>query len=210
MDEPFPGSVDAIEEIRASHEPPSRNAVLKEIAALDDNCRAFIAHSPFLVLATAAADGRCDAAPKGGPPGFVRVLDDERLLIPEAPGNRRFDSLANLLENPRVGLLFCIPGLEETLRVNGDAWLTRDPELLARVELGGKTPKLAIGVRVEQAYLHCGKAFRRSGLWRPDEWPDRSDMPSYAQMLRDHVAEPGLTVEAIEAASEESYTQRLW
>jgi len=187
---------------------PSRTARDKEIGRIDDNCRAFIARSPFLVLSTAAGDGRCDASPKGGPPGFVRVLDGRRLAFGELPGNRRLDSFANLLERPFAALLFLIPAVEETLRVNGAVTLSRDPELLETVSLG-KRPALAVVVEVEQAFLHCAKALKRSALWQPDAWPALDGLPAAAQIWRDHAADTR-TLAEIEAQLEESYTQRLW
>ena len=141
---------------------PVARSVQKERSTLDRHCRAFIARSSFLLIATAGADGRCDISPKGDAPGFVLVLDDRRLVIPDRPGNKRLDGMKNLLANPHVGLIFLVPGREETLRVNGRAWITRDPELLERSAVQGRTPSLAIGVEVEQCFLHCAKAFRRS------------------------------------------------
>ena len=187
---------------------PSRTARDKEIARIDDNCRAFIARSPFLVLSTAAADGRCDASPKGGPPGFVRVLYDRRLAFGELPGNRRLDSFANLLERPFAALLFLVPQVEETLRVNGRVSLSQDAGLLQTVSLG-KTPALAVVVEVEQAFLHCAKAFKRSALWQPNAWPSLDGLPPAAQIWRDHAADTR-TLAEIEAHLEESYTERLW
>lgn len=206
----FPGEIATVEELVALHESPvSELARRKEIAFLDEHCRTFIAHSPFFVLATSDARGRCDASPRGGPAGFVRVLDDRRLLAPEAPGNRRFDSLRNLFENPHVGLIFMVPGRGETLRVNGRAVLTRDPELLAQVELNGRMPKLALGVVAEQVFLHCAKALKRSQLWEPDAWPGIAGLPPSAQILRDH-AQTDTSVEEIDAGLEQSYATQLW
>ena len=189
---------------------PSELAARKQLAALDEHCRAFIARSPFLLLGSASAAGRCDVSPRGDVPGFVLVLDEKHLAIPDRPGNRRIDSLRNLLENPQVGLLFVIPGVEETLRVNGRACIVRDPEILARMEVMGKQPHLAIGVEVEESFLHCAKAFKRSHLWETDRWPDRSSLPSMARMLLDQTRPAGKTVEDMERALNESYTKRLY
>jgi hypothetical protein len=181
--------------------------VLKEQDRLDGHCRDFIGRSPFVLVSTASSRGECDVSPKGGPAGFVRVIDDERLLIPDATGNRRVDSLQNVLENPRVGLLFLIPRLGETLRVNGTAALTTDPELLAGLATGGRPAKLAFLVTVEQAYLHCAKALIRSELWDPGTWPEEDELPSAAEILSDHV---GLNdVAASAAALADSYTNRI-
>ena len=144
------------------------------IDRLDRHCRDFISHAPFVLVATSAADGRCDVSPKGGPPGFVAILDEKRLAIPDAPGNRLIDSLRNIVDAGRAGLLFLIPGLEETLRVNGRAFLTRDPGVLELFSGESRQPKLAIGIEVDEVFLHCAKAFKRSGLWNPPAWPDRS------------------------------------
>ena len=139
---------------------------------------AFIAHSPFLLIATADADGRCDVSPKGDAPGFVQVLDERRLAIPDRPGNKRLDGMQNLLTNPHVGLVFLVPGRDESLRVNGRAWITRDPEILRRSLARGKMPSLAIGVEVDQCFFHCGKALLRSRLWAYEGWPAHDALTS--------------------------------
>jgi len=149
-------------ELRALHAAPSDLAKQKSVARLDRHCRDFIALSPFLVLGTAGADGRADVSPRGDPPGFVKVLDDTTLLIPERPGNNLLESLSNLVANPEVGLLFLIPGFDETLRINGRAELVRDPALLAPLAVDGKLPKVGIRVAVREAYLHCARSFRRA------------------------------------------------
>ncbi len=198
------------DELRAVVPAPGEGApaLRKQIDHLDEHCREFIARSPFLVLATAAADGTCDTSPRGGPPGFVRVLDERRLLVPEYPGNRRADSHRNLLENPRASLIFMIPRLRETLRVTGRACITRDAGLLAELAVNGKPPVLGIGVEVEEAFIHCAKAFIRSALWQPETWPD--EVPSASLMLRDHMDIPDLTLDAVEARLDESYKKTLY
>jgi uncharacterized protein len=206
----FRNVIETDAELRALMGEPSKGAIAKEIAALDVHCRAFIARSPFVLVATAGAAGRCDVSPKGDAPGFVLVLDEQRLLIPDRPGNKRFDGMRNLLENPHVGLIFLVPGVEETLRVNGRGWIVRDPELLARCEARGKVPPLGIGVEVEEAFIHCAKAFKRSGLWEPASWPDLSGLASPAQMLFDHVRPPGMTVGELDRQLQEGYRQRLY
>lgn len=207
---PFPSVIESIDELRALVPPPAEMVCRKVIDHLDVHCRELIAHAPFLALATSSAAGECDVSPRGDAPGFVLVLDERRLVIPDRPGNRRLDNIQNILENPHVGLLFIIPGLEETLRVNGRAWITRDEGILARMSVGEKRPLLGIGVEVEQCYIHCAKAFKRSGLWEPSRWPDRSDLPSIAQVLVDHLNTPGLTAEAIDKGLQESYRDRLY
>jgi len=140
----------------------------------------------------------------------VLGLDERRLFIPDRPGNRRLDNMQNILENPHVGLLFIIPGLEETLRVNGRAWITRDEEILGRMSVGAKRPLLGIGVEVDECFIHCAKAFKRSGLWEPSRWPDRSDLPSIAKILADQVRVPGLTADAIDHRLQENYKTTLY
>lgn len=202
-----PYAVTTLEQLRELYREPAERAVLKERDDLDEHCRDFIARSPFVLLSTANARGECDVSPKGGPPGFVGVLDERRLLIPDATGNRRLDSLQNVLENPRVGLLFLIPGLGETLRVNGRVELTRDPGLLEGLATGGRPPKLALVVAVEQAYLHCAKCILRSRLWDFETWPAEAELPSAAAILNDHI---GLgDVAASQAALADSYTNRI-
>jgi len=201
-----------LEDLRAIIEapPPRGRAVLKELPALDPHARAFIQLSPMVLVASAGADGRCDVSPKGDAPGFVQVLDDHRLVIPDRPGNRRLDGMQNILSNPHVGLLFLVPGRDDTLRVNGRARITRDPDLLARCTAQGKTPALAIGVEVEQVYLHCAKAFLRSRLWTPDQWPARTVLPSYACMVFDQVRPADATVNDYEREIADANLTKLY
>jgi PPOX class probable FMN-dependent enzyme len=199
--------ITTLEQLREVYEPPLERSVRKELDHLDGHCRRFISMSPFLLIASADARGACDVSPKGGPPGFVAVLDDHRLLIPDATGNRRLDSMQNMLENPQVGLLFLIPGMGETLRASGRVELTRDPALLDGLQTGGRPAALALVVHVEQVYLHCAKCIIRSGLWRTETWPAPDELPSAAEILSDHI---GLgDVAASAAALAESYEQRI-
>jgi PPOX class probable FMN-dependent enzyme len=202
-----PHAVTTLEQLREIYAEPAERAVLKERDRLDHHCRDFVARCPFVLLASANTRGECDVSPKGGPAGFVRVIDDQRLLIPDATGNRRLDSLQNILENPRVGLLFLIPGLGETLRVNGRAQLTRDPELLEGLATGGRPPKLALVVTVEQAYLHCAKCILRSHLWDAETWQAATELPSAAEILSDHIGIDDFAVSA--AALTDSYTNGI-
>jgi uncharacterized protein len=208
---PFRDRIETEDDLRAlvKAPPPDARPWQKEIPALDDHCRAFISHSPLAVLSTAGPDGRCDASPRGGPPGFVRVLDDHRLAFGDLPGNRRQDSHRNLIATGRAALLFLVPGRAETLRVNGRACLTRDPEVLEAVALDGTPPSLAFGMQVEVAFIHCAKALLRSELWKPESWLGLDGLPSSATMLRDHVAN-GVTLEGVEAALHESYATTMW
>lgn len=160
-------------------------AALKSRSSLDKHAQAFIRRSPFLCLGTQDLDGKADVSPRGDPVGFVRILDEHTLAIPDRPGNNRLDSLANILANPSVGLLFIIPGFDDTLRVNGRACLVNDPEILAGMSVNGRIPKLAIIVQVSEVFLHCAKAFRRSHLWSPDHFQDRSEMPSLSRIILD-------------------------
>jgi uncharacterized protein len=206
----FEHPVTSLDELRALVGEPSELARKKQIDHLDAHCRAYIAHAPFLLIGTADAAGRCDASPKGDAPGFVHVLDDHHLVIPDRPGNKRVDSMRNVLENPHIGLIFLVPRYEETLRVNGRATLTRDPEVLARFEVAGKLPKLAIGVEVEEVFMHCAKAFKRSWLWQPDRWPDISDMAPAACMLFDHAKPADMTVEDMAKRLDIGYRTTLY
>lgn len=188
--------------------PEGAPALRKEIDHLDEHCRDFIARSPLLMLATADAEGRCDVSPRGGPPGFARVLDRRRLLLPDFPGNRRLDSQQNLLANPRASLLFLIPGLGETLRVEGRACITSDPELRAALAVNGRPPALGIGVEVETAFIHCAKALIRSGAWKPETWND--ELPSASRILRDHMAVPDLSEADVADRLADSYKKTLY
>jgi PPOX class probable FMN-dependent enzyme len=177
------------DQLRALFPPTHDIAVAKVLDRLDHHARAFIARSPFLCIGTqgptGTADSPADVSPRGDPPGFVRVLDDRTLAIPDRPGNNRLDTLANIVANPVVGLLFLIPGYDETLRVNGRASVTRDPDLLATLAVHDRRPTVAIVVAVDEVFLHCAKAFRRSRLWDPDARQDRAAMPSLVQMILD-------------------------
>jgi uncharacterized protein len=153
--------------------------------SLDHHAQAFIRRSPFLCLGTQNADGRADVSPRGDPAGFVRILDPRTLAIPDRPGNNRLDSLANIIANPTVGLLFLIPGFDDTLRVNGQACLVTDPALLDTMIVNDRAPKLAIVVKVAEVFMHCAKAFRRSHLWDPQHFQDRREMPSLSKIILD-------------------------
>jgi PPOX class probable FMN-dependent enzyme len=163
---------------------PADVVVSKISDRLNSLTRQFIDRSPFVCVATASPDGGLDVSPRGDPAGFVRVLDERTLLIPDRPGNRIADTLTNLLVDSRIALLFLIPGVGDTFRVNGRAEIVEDPELLAGSEVGGKIPKLGIVVRVEEAYTQCPKAFIRSDLWNPERHIDRDELPSSGEILR--------------------------
>ncbi|MED4072796.1 pyridoxamine 5'-phosphate oxidase family protein [Priestia endophytica] len=186
---------------------PNEMARKKVINCIDQHCRDFIAQSPFIILSSSSGS-YCDASPRGDAPGFVSVLDNNHLLIPERRGNKRMDSLRNILKNPYVGLLFLIPGMGETLRVNGKATLVKDEELLKQLEVEGKVPLIGILVEVEECFIHCAKAFKRSSLWEPEHWPKK--YPSAAKMLAHHVKLPNATEESIQKSLQEGYEKRLY
>ncbi len=165
---------------------PTERSLNKEIDRLDHHCRTIIGKSPFILLGTSNASGRCDVSPKGDYPGFVRVINDKTLAIPDLPGNNRLDTLMNMLANPQVGLIFLIPGINDTLRVNGTVRLIRDADLLESLAYQGKLPKLAIVVDVKEVFIHCSKSLVRSKLWSDEYRIDRNEVPSAAEILRDH------------------------
>jgi uncharacterized protein len=207
---PFNDILTTEQDLRAIVGTPSARAVKKIQNSLDAHTRAFVAQSPFLLIATSDANGRCDVSPKGDAPGFVQVLDDRRLVIPERPGNKRLDGMLNLLANPHIGLIFMVPGREETLRVNGKAWITRDSALLERCVAQGKVPLVAIGVEVEQCFLHCPKAFIRSRLWHQEAWPAADALPSMACVLFDQIKPADATLQDYERSIEEGNTKGLY
>ena len=178
-------TVTSVEALRALYGPPVERARIKVIDHVDSHCRAFIAASPFIILATGASGG-FDCSPKGDPAGFIQVADDKTLLIPDRRGNNRIDGLVNVVEDPRVGLIFLVPGVNETLRVNGRATISTDPELTGRFVVRGKSPVTVLVVHVEEAFIHCAKALVRSELWNPDKQVERGCLPSAGRMLADH------------------------
>jgi uncharacterized protein len=189
---------------------PHERVIAKELPELDEKSRAFISASPFLVMATTGVDGTCDAGPKGGPAGFVRVVDETRLLIPEFPGNRRFDGVQNLVERHGIGLLFVVPGISETLRVNGFARLTREPALLAACAVDGKEPWFVTDMEVRQVFSHCGKAFLRSELWKPDSWPEADEVVSPSRSIARAAAESRRPESEVRREAEEQYRAELY
>lgn len=175
------------QQLRALYAVPTERARRKQLDALDSHCQAFIALSPFVVLATSDAAGRVDATPRGGAPGFVVVQDEHTLLLGDAPGNNRLDALQNLLQNPQAGLLFMIPGVDETLRVNGRVELSTDPADLARCCDERRAPKLVLRMTVQEAFLHCAKAFMRSRLWSEAARLPRDRLPTMNQMIHEQI-----------------------
>jgi PPOX class probable FMN-dependent enzyme len=176
------GRVETFEELRTMFRDPSRRAVDKQLDHIDPGMEAFIDHSPFLVLATSDGRGSVDASPRGGPPGFVRRLDDRHIAIPDLNGNNRLDSYRNLIEHPFAGVLMMVPGKDETLRINGPAAITADPDILAGFTRELRPPKVAIVIETAEVFGHCAKAFRRGKLWQPDAWADVAAAPDLAAM----------------------------
>jgi uncharacterized protein len=202
-------TIENIGQIRAIYGEPMERVIKKQLPRLEKHSRAFIARSPFLVIASADAQGRVDASPKGDAPGFVRVLDDETLLIPDRLGNNRIDTISNVFENPGVGLIFFVPGLRETLRVNGKACVTTDPALLEPCAVNGKVPRSGILISAEEVYFHCGKALIRSDLWNPAKMLKLTDFPSLGRIVTEQIGEGG-DIALAERNTEESYRTRLY
>jgi uncharacterized protein len=197
------------ERLREINKHPSHLVSNKAIDHIDDLCRRFITASSFVVVASRGEDGRLDLSPKGDPAGFVAVLDENTLAIPDRLGNNRLDTFENLLVNPEVGLCFIIPGHGDTLRVSGKGKIVRDAHLQRRLAVNEKVPHLVLVVTVEEAFLHCPKCMIRSGLWKPDQWPDKSNVPTLAEAMIAHGALSESTSQ-IEAVIEHSNTKRLY
>ena len=187
--------------------PPTQ--ATKAIDFIDEHCVAGIERTPFVVLSSVKASGEIDVSPKGDPAGFVKVIDQQTLAVPDRPGNRRVDTMHNLLTNPQLGVMFVIPGRGEVLRVSGIGCLTKDATLLSEMAVNGRVPKLAIVVKVTSAMFHCGKAMIRSHMWRPENWPEISGLPSYAEALLDH-ADATYTLEQLEDRVAYNETKRLY
>jgi PPOX class probable FMN-dependent enzyme len=198
--------------LRRMFDAQTRLAVHKVQAGLDAYAQEFIRRAPFLCLGTQDTGGRADVSPRGDPAGFVKILDAQTLAIPDRPGNNRLDSLVNVLANPSVGLLFIIPGFDDTLRVSGTARLVTDPELLAAMIVNGKVPKLAIVVTVREVFMHCAKAFRRSHLWDPAHFQDRREMASLSKIIMDQTGDVRGEAEmrTIDADLEDEYKRTMY
>ena len=205
----FTDTIDSVDQIRDILGEPSEAVLSKVIDSIDDVCRGIIAKSPFMLLATSGRSGEVTISPKGDPAGFVRVLDDKRLAIPDRLGNRRADTFQNILENPQVGLIFLIPGKAETLRVGGEARIVRDIALRESMAVNGRVPNLAVVVYVERLFMHCAKCVRRSKLWQPEEWPDHSDTASIAEAMIKH-AKLDVTPEEYEEQARAQGTRKLY
>ncbi|MQA94227.1 MAG: pyridoxamine 5'-phosphate oxidase family protein [Streptosporangiales bacterium] len=216
--EPVPGAgradgghveVAGEQELREILGEPMDRAITKERATLHPHHVAWIERSPFCLIATSDAEGRCDVSPKGDPPGFVKVLDERTLAIPERPGNRRADGYLNMLANPRIGLIFFVPGREDTLRVNGTVRILRDAPFFDLMEVKGHRPQLALLVGTEEIFFHCAKAFKRSRLWKHEEWPDPAELPSVARLSKD-IAAPETDLAELERYYGPEYEKKLY
>lgn len=181
-------TIKTVEELRTVYKAPMERAVLKEMVGLDKHARALLERCPFVMIGSCAEGGRADVSPKGDLPGFVHALDDRTVAIPDRPGNNRLDTFENVLSNPQVGLIFLVPGMNETLRINGRAEISTDAELMARFEHRGKLPISVMLVHAEEVYFHCAKAFIRSGLWDPTTFIERGTFPSFGAMMKDQIA----------------------
>ena len=203
-------AIDSVTKLRAVYRrPPRARSGLKVLDRLDVHCRNFIALSPLCVISSSRADGRADASPRGDLPGsLAHVLDDRTLLLPDRPGNRQLDTLTNLVERPYAGLVFFVPGWNETLRINGRVEIVNEPEFLAPLAIRGKLPILVLKVTVEQAYLHCAKALIRARIWEPEARVERSRFPTYGQVLADQIA--GADAAEIDADSAQSARTDLY
>lgn len=202
-------TIDSTDGLREIYRPASGGAVSKVISTLDDHVRDFLAKSPFFVLSTADGDGRCDGSPKGGAPGFVEMLDEHRVAWADYSGNNRLDSFENIVDNAGVALLFLIPGLSETLRINGHAELSTDQALCDRFAVDGRAAKVVVVVNVTEAYVHCAKALRRSELWNAESWIDDDERPNGSAMIKDHAA-IDVPTEVIEHALAQDLDATLW
>lgn len=201
--------------LRGFYEPAMGLSVAKQRPKLDRHSRNFIAKSPFLCIATSNADGKADISPRGDPPGFVQVLDDNTVAIPDRPGNNRLDTMVNITENPQVAVIFFIPGIEDTLRLSGRARIERDETVLKRAAVNGKVPKVAIVVDVREVFFHCAKALRRSRLWDASTFRARGEFPSIAKIILDQTSDTGVCENDVEVAEadkmvDENYKNEMY
>jgi PPOX class probable FMN-dependent enzyme len=207
----FDERIESESDLRAVYRTPSDLIRGKVLTRLDAHARAFIEHAPFVLIGTTSSDGTGDVSPKGGPAGFVVALDDEHVAIPDLSGNNLLDTITNIVHGSGVGLLFLVPGVDETLRVNGHACITTDPSVLDACAVKDRRPKVAIGVTVTQQYMHCAKAFRRSELWHPDTWPARESLPTLGCIIKDQIpAVADVDVAVIDDLLEADYAETLW
>lgn len=209
VDDPFRGALRTEAQLRERYDQPSWGAVHKQIDRIDSMAARLIALAPIAFVATHDADGRCDVTPRGGPPGFVAVLDEGHVAIPDATGNNRLDSLRNIVETGHAAAIFVIPGRAQTLRVHGRARVSARPDLLDALTPVGKPPKTAIVIAADEVYAHCPKAFVRSAVWQPETWPAAAAQPSSAEVSQAHLGNPAITVADVERIERESLRDRL-
>ncbi len=207
--DPLEGAITDEAALRALYETPLERVWRKDIGVLDEMCRRLIGASVMVFIGTVDGDGRADVSPRGGPAGFVSVLDEHHLAIPDATGNRRLDTLSNIVATGRAGTLFVIPGREMTLRVAGRAAVTTHPDVLRRLRPVGNAPRTAIVIRAEEVFTHCAKAFIRSALWDPASWPDPAALPTPAQVAHAHRRDPTVTVEQVAEEQRQSILHNL-
>ena len=199
-------------EVKAILGPIHPSQIAKVIDHIDEHCAKWIERCPFIAISSINAAGSMDVSPKGDPPGFVKVLDKHTLAIPDRLGNQRADTFLNVLENPNVGILFIVPKRREVVRMAGTASLVRDSDLLERMALNGKTPRIAMLVHVQEAFFHCGKSIIRSGMWEPDRWGPIDGLPSYAQAMKDagDLTNFKDSLESLQSLVERNETQKLY
>ncbi|HET6449539.1 MAG TPA: MSMEG_1061 family FMN-dependent PPOX-type flavoprotein [Conexibacter sp.] len=207
--DPFAGAIAGEARLRELYERPMPHVLRKQLDHVDEMARRLIALTPIVFVASHDADGRCDVTPRGGQPGFVSVLDEHHVAIPDATGNRRLDTLVNVAATGHAALIFLIPGRDWTLRINGRACVSAEPELLERLTAVGKPPRTAIVVRADELYAHCPKAFVRSRLWEPASWPSADDQPTPAEVALAHLRDPDVTLADVERQQDESLKHRL-
>lgn len=201
------------QELRSHFAATHAVALQKSQPRLDKHAIEYIVRSPFLCIGTQTLDGKSDVSPRGDPRGFVKVLDEKTIAIPDRPGNNRLDTQSNILANPSVGLLFMIPGFDDTLRINGKARITRDPEILKTMIVNEREPLMAIVVTIDELFMHCAKAFRRSKLWDPSQHQNRSEMPSLLKIIFDQAScapDDPKEMSKIEAGLEEDYQKTMY
>lgn len=197
------------DELRTHYKATHDVAIKKELRFLDPHARNFLSRSPFVLIGSQDGAVNADVTPKGDRPGFVAVIDDVTIAIPDRPGNNRLDTFENIVANPAVGLLFLIPGMNETLRVNGEGRITADAGLRERLAVDGRLPATVLVVKVKAVYMHCAKAFMRSELWNPESWPPRGELPTLGAILRDHAA-LAESVGELDQGLDESYARSMW
>lgn len=210
MNPHFQQVVESEEALREILGHASEGVIKKSQPFISNHVQTFIQRSPFLLIGTSSATGAHDVSPRGDKPGFVKVLDERTIMIPDRPGNRRLDTMVNIINNPNMGLIFLIPGIDETVRINGHAVISRDEALLAQTEVDGKRSQVVIVVEVREVFFHCAKAFRRSNLWKSEAQAARSEVPTLGQVLKDNNKLTNVTAEAIDQDLEESYKATMY